>query len=384
MLRVLMITGEYPPLEGGVGDFTHILGREMVRQGAEVGVLTSDTAGEERVEEGVHCYPWVHRWQPVSLLRAARRAMMRFKPDIVNIQYQTAAYHLNPAINLLPRLLSAHPFAVTFHDLRVPYLFPKAGRLRWWTNLFLARSCRVVVVTNTEDQTRLAAERIKGTKLIPIGSNIIPSVNANLVALLRERWQLDSDKLVLCYFGFLNETKGADELIAALDSVRKSGYNAVLLMIGGQVGASDPTNAVYLQHIKRETERLGLEQYIIWTGFLSHEEVSAAFACAQICVLPYRDGISFRRGSLMAALSHGLPVISTVPALPLPELVQGVNIMLVPVCDYISLARAIITVAQDSSLCTTLAAGATDLHNKFTWPSIATRTLEVLHAAIER
>jgi hypothetical protein len=54
-LRVLFITGEYPPLEGGVGDFTHLLGQEMARQGAEVGVLTSCTAGLERNEDGVRC-----------------------------------------------------------------------------------------------------------------------------------------------------------------------------------------------------------------------------------------------------------------------------------------------------------------------------------------
>ena len=382
-LRVLLVTGEYPPLEGGVGDFTHLLGQEMARQGAEVGVLTSSTAGVERNEDGVRCFPWVHRWQLVPLLQAVRRAIKRFKPDILNIQYQTAAYQLKPAINLLPWLLPTHAFAVTFHDLRVPYLFPKAGRLRWWVNLQLARSCRVAIVTNNEDQIQLAAYlQVKRTELIPIGSNIIPSVSADQVAKLRQRWQLGSDKLVLCYFGFLNESKGAEELIAALDSVRNSGYNAVLLMIGGEVGASDPTNAAYLRHIKLESERRGLTPHVIWTGFLPQEEVSAAFACAHICVLPYRDGVSFRRGSLMAALSHGLPIISTVPKLPLPELLPGVNIMLVPVSDHASLARAIIKVAQDSTLRACLAEGAASLASKFTWTTIATRTLEVLHAAV--
>lgn len=384
-LRVLFITGEYPPLEGGVGDFTHLLGQEMARQGAEVGVLTSCTAGLERNEDGVRCFPWVQRWQLVPLLQAVRRAIERFRPDILDIQYQTAAYQLKPAINLLPSLLPKHPFSVTFHDLRVPYLFPKAGKLRWWVNLKLARSCRVAIVTNNEDQVQLTAyPEIRRTELIPIGSNIIPSVGADQVAKFRQRWQLGSDKLVLAYFGFLNESKGAEELIAALDSVRNSGYNAVLLMIGGEVGASDPTNVAYLRHIKLESERRGLAPYVIWTGFLPQEEVSAAFACAHICVLPYRDGASFRRGSLMAALSHGLPIVSTVPRLPLAELLPGVNIMLVPVSDYASLAQAIIKVAQDSALRACLAAGAASLASKFTWPAIATRTLEVLHAAVGR
>jgi len=108
-------------------------------------------------------------------------------------------------------------------------------------NLKLARSCRVAIVTNNEDQVQLTAyPEIRRTELIPIGSNIIPSVGADQVVKLRQRWQLGSDKLVLAYFGFLNESKGTEELIAALDSVRNSGYNAMLLMIGGEVGASDP------------------------------------------------------------------------------------------------------------------------------------------------
>jgi glycosyltransferase involved in cell wall biosynthesis len=384
-LRILFITGEYPPQEGGVGDFTHILGKEMVRQGAEVAVLASRVAGVERTEYGVVCYPWVQQWQLVPILQAVNRAIQKFKPDILDIQYQTAAYQLKPAINLLPRLLPIHPWAVTFHDLRVPYLFPKAGRLRWWVNLHLARSCRVAIVTNHEDQTKLLGySGIKRTELIPIGSNIKPSVSANQEAAFRQKWQLGSDKLVLCYFGFLNESKGAEELIAALDCVRKSGFNAVLLMIGGQVGASDPTNAAYLKHIKHESELLGLEPHIIWTGFMKPEEVSGAFACADMCVLPYRDGVSFRRGSLMAALSHGLPIISTLPPVPLPELLPGENIMLVPVGDYMALAKSIIQLAQDLPLRTRLAGGATELASKFTWSAIATRTLEVLHAATGR
>ena len=86
----------------------------------------------------------------------------------------------------------------------------------------------------------------------------------------------------------------------------------------------------------------------------------------------------------MAALSHGLPIVSTVPQLPLPELVPGENIMLVPVGDYVSLANAIIKVAQDSALRANLAEGAITLADKFTWPAIARRTLEVLHAAAGR
>jgi hypothetical protein len=77
---------------------------------------------------------------------------------VVNIQYQPAAYNMNSAaINFLPwRLKNVVKTAVTFHDLRVPYLFPKAGRLRQTAVNFLARSADGVIATNPADYQSLS------------------------------------------------------------------------------------------------------------------------------------------------------------------------------------------------------------------------------------
>ena len=59
----------------------------------------------------------------------------------MHIQYQSAAYGLHPAVNYLPwrlRALQHRPaIGATFHDLRFPYIFPKAGPLRWQAVLAL-------------------------------------------------------------------------------------------------------------------------------------------------------------------------------------------------------------------------------------------------------
>src|SRR4051812_21246256 len=56
------------------------------------------------------------------------------RPSVAIIQYQTGAYGLHPALTGLPgwlrRRLPGLPVVTTMHDLREPYLFPKAGRLR--------------------------------------------------------------------------------------------------------------------------------------------------------------------------------------------------------------------------------------------------------------
>ena len=111
-------------------------------------------------------------------------------------------------------------------------------------------------------------------------------------------------------------------------------------MVGGKVGASDPTNSAYLAKVETLIAELGVADQVQWTGFTAPEDVSANLLAADCAVLPYREGASLRHGSLMAALVHGLPIISTeVPAEVragtglFPMLVDGQNALLAPPDD---------------------------------------------------
>ncbi len=364
-------------MEGGVADFTAILARHMAAQGAQVAVLTS-TEGAPRNHRWATLFPWVRTWNAWTLWQALRAIERDFQPEIINIQYQTAAFGMRPSINFLPRLTQV-PCIVTFHDLKVPYLFPKAGRLRQWVNYELARSCRAVIVTNAEDWAALEGwPGIRQKALIPIGSNVSPEYPEGYNrALWRTRYSLGEEALVLGYFGFLNASKGGEDLIAALAALVRAGYDAYLLMIGGAVGASDTTNIAYLSRVREAIIAYNLSSRVIWTGYLSNQGVSAAFGIVDICVLPYRDGVSFRRGSLMAALAHGLPIVSTQPRIPMSELVHGENIFLVPPGEPNRLAEAIMRLADDPALRARLRDGARALSRRFRWEEIAKRTLQL-------
>jgi len=375
---VLLISGEYPPMEGGVADFTQILAEHLIHEGCQVSVLTSvDCIGTSTAD--IQVYPLMKDWGARSLFKTFRRLLDEVKPDVVDIQYQTAAYNLHPAINLLPRTNRHIPFVTTFHDLRVPYIFPKAGKLRWRVNRMLAESSRAAIVTNAQDREQLAQSAdVDILEMIPIGSNIeAAELDSYDRGNWRGSWAVASNALLLSYFGFLNESKGAEELIEALDLVCQSGYDAHLMMIGGAIGASDPTNREYFQVVRTLIDRLDLRDKMIWTGYLPAEEVSAAFYSTDVCVLPFRDGASFRRGSLMAALSHGVPVITTEPEVPLPELSHGHNIWLVPPRNPQALERAIAYLAESPEVRKRLGQGARELSQLFGWDHIARRTLQV-------
>jgi len=315
-MKVLFVSGEFPPLQGGVGDYTRELGLALHDLGSQVHVVTSTGGGPV---SGIEVQPIIERWN-WSCWRAILDLVARQQPDVLHIQYQAAAYGLHPAINLLPRRLARlgeqRPrTVVTFHDLKVPYLFPKAGPLRRWVVNELARRSDAAITTNRADFESLKAQLGRPPALIPIGSNIAPHPPADYD---RRAWR--------ARWGLLSERQGP--------------ANPQLLFIGGRTGASDPTNVAYLQGIQALIAELGLAERVHWTGFVPPEEVSASFLAADICALPFRGGASFLHGTFHAALTHGAAIVTTRPRVPLPELADGDNVLLVPPEDPAALAEA--------------------------------------------
>lgn len=385
-MRIFFVTGEFPPMQGGVGDYTREIGLALAELGCEVHVLTLQQGGPV---PGLTVHPVIQRWN-WGCYRPILSRVRRHRPDVVHVQYQAAAYRMHPAINFAPwilhRLGADRPLtAVTFHDLRVPYLFPKAGPVRRWVVNSLARSSDMAITTNQEDLERL--QKVLGTPpaLIPIGSNIAPSLPAGFD---RDSWRahlgIDPGDLLLGFFGFINARKGVEALLHAVAMLVADPETSLcprILMIGGKTGASDPTNVAYLMRIEALVDELGLENHIVWTGFLPSEEVTACFKATDFCVLPFRDGVSFLHGTFHAALAHGVPIITTFPRVNLPELVDGENICLVPPDQPQALAQAIADLATQPQLQHRLAAGAETLSEQFRWENIASSTLELYRAA---
>lgn len=372
-MRIGLITGEYPPMEGGVGDFTAQLAQALSALGHEIHVLTGRSDGPSaanfRVHRAIEHWKW-GCWKQVLQIAG------ELDLEVLNVQYQAAAYKMHPAINFLPRRPRRPPVVVTFHDLKVPYLFPKAGPLRWHVVRMLALSADSVIVTNREDYLRLQPELpAPRLNLIPIGSNIpvTPPPGYNRDA-ERARWGVGPGDILLGYFGFLNESKGVEELISGMALLVRRGLPVHLLMIGGRVGSSDPTNQAYAERVERLIKELALEDRVHRTGYTLPELVSAGLLATDVCVLPYRDGVSFRRGTLHACLSHGRAIVTTRPAVPLPEIRHGENMWLIQPGAPEELAEAVASLAHDHALRERLEKGAAALAAEFTWERIARQT----------
>jgi glycosyltransferase involved in cell wall biosynthesis len=420
MLKTTFLTGEYPPMEGGIADYIANLIRylaplevessvlisqrwQQTKQGAgdeaafETAQLTgTDTPSQPLVSPAIPAWNW-RCWPAVTHFLKTRR------PDVLHIQYQAAAFDLGGWINWLPWYLQLRRFktrvVTTFHDLRVPYILPKAGLFRWKSILALARHSDGIICTNREDlQTLQQALKLDPVinfdttpasvslrsddlapwlTLIPLGSNVEPSPPATFDRTAwRRRYRAGDQTFLLAYFGFLNESKGGEELIEALALLRQQGLDAQLLLIGGDVGHADPTNLAYAQRVQTLIEQHHLTEVVHRTGYIDLSDVSANLLAADVVVMPYRDGVSFRRTTLIAALRHARPVVSTIPADPnlIPEIRPGENMLLAPPQDAFALAEKIAPLADDTRLRQTLATGAAELGRLFEWRKIAQET----------
>lgn len=128
---------------------------------------------------------------------------------------------------------------------------------------------------------------------LPIGANI--DVAPADRAVFRRSCGLSEDDIVLTLFGCANNLKLMPRHFQALEArLQESRIAHAWLLLGG---------------VPREL--LSPVVRVLSPGWLSPEALSAHLRMSDIFLMPHFCGISAKRGTLMAAMAHGLPVIGT-------------------------------------------------------------------------
>ena len=374
-MKIAMISGEFPPMPGGVGDFTRILAEQLQAHGHEVRILSRAGTASETVPVST-----VDGWG-LGSPRQIRAWLRHVNPDIVNLQFQTGAFDMSPFIHFLPRLADV-PVVTTFHDLRFPYLFPKAGPLREWIVMRLARRSAGLITTNHEDDLRLNA--MPKRRLIPIGSNINRrAVDRQEIPALRARLGASAGGFLLGHFGFVKAIKGIHYLIDALARIRRDGLDMRLVFIGGRSNTVDGgEDERYLRDLDERIRQLGLASAVHWTGFLPDEAVAACLKAVDLMVLPFTDGASYRRGSLIAAIHQGCAILTTEPVVDIGTFIHRHNLWLVPRHSAESIQIALAHLLSHREQLKVLSAGATELSKHFDWDVITNETVALYEASL--
>lgn len=375
-LRIGLITGEYPPMKGGVGQHCAMLASMLSEAGHDVTVFSNVRA--RSLDDRVVVEAAAARWG-IGIARAIGRWAERQRLDVINLHFQTAAYGMSPWVHFLPDRLR-RPFVTTFHDLRVPYLFPKAGPIRPWIVRRLAQASSGVICTNHEDFGQLAWHGQRA--LIPIGSSVPASPrDTTRVREVRQAMGAAADAFVVAYFGFINHSKGVDVLLDAVSTLKRP---VQVWMVGDSLGASDPTNGAEVRRVESKIRDLGLDRMMRKTGPLQEDEIAAYLQAADVVALPFRDGASYRRSSLMAAINAGVPIVTTRPTVAIETFIDGENLLFAERGDSHTLAAQLARLAGDPALADRLRGGAMELTAAFAWPGIAQAHIDFFDSVLER
>ncbi len=113
-------------------------------------------------------------------------------------------------------------------------------------------------------------------------------------------------KRVLIYLGTLDQVRQIEILFGMLNILREQVPNIALVLAG------DTEDTNHRTWLKSESERLGVSQYILWTGWLPMAEAWQYVTAAEIGLSPIPRGYLLDMGSPTKAVEYmalGLPVV---------------------------------------------------------------------------
>jgi glycosyltransferase involved in cell wall biosynthesis len=307
MKRILFITGTWPPMACGVGEYSRQLAAGLLTAGLEIGVLTSSAAKLSGLEKASPTHPWffavVERWDR-NAWRELEKAIAAFKPDAVHLQYPSWGYGRNSDIYHWPaRLRMAYPglpCLVTLHEYTY---FP------WWTRLRIRKLCQraaaVVYVDPLEEGPLRRAGQGRPSPMVLIPN--APLVEASTFSAAPIEPQPCQKALRLAYFGLINRPKGLETLLLAVKRLPEAELELI--------GPWDPTQNSYHARLAKRIARLGLTERVRNLGALSKSELIAKLQQAHALVLPFRNGLSLKHTTFLTGLSLGLAVVVSAPRL---------------------------------------------------------------------
>jgi glycosyltransferase involved in cell wall biosynthesis len=150
--------------------------------------------------------------------------------------------------------------------------------------------------------------------LVPIPPNIAPVQDDGIRRAHHAVEQLAAarraGRLIIGHFGSIYPRKRSDRILEIAAELKRRGHDVLLAYIGDFVRGSDDIEGLFARRIAE----LGLTDNILITGYIdSHADIYAALRQTDVLVYAFADGLSSRRGSVLAALLSGRPVVVNRP-----------------------------------------------------------------------
>lgn len=307
-----IIAPEYPPARGGVADYTRLIAGGLALRGARVNVWAPALPAADAPEPGVEVHRLPGRFGPRALA-ALGRGLNAAAADRILVQYVPHGFGMR-AMNLpfclwLYRRRRAADITVMFHEVAFPLnrnqparhnVIALANRAMAWVLVRGARRC-FVAGAGWEQLLRSLAPAGCAISWLPVPSNIPVVDDPEGVRAVRRSLAVEGG-FVLGHFGTGREAWITETVAAVAGPLLRERPGVTLLLLGHD-------SLERREHIAAAAP--GLRERVRATGPLAPDALSFHLSACDLMLQPYADGVSTRRGSMMAALAHRRPTVTT-------------------------------------------------------------------------
>ncbi|HHW49430.1 MAG TPA: glycosyltransferase family 4 protein [Clostridiaceae bacterium] len=292
-MKILMLSWEYPPrIVGGISRVVYDLAQKLGENGNEVHVVTCWEQSTKEFEKDknvfvyrVHTYnistnnfvDWVLQLNFALIEQSIRIINKTGKMDIIHAHDWIVAFAARalkhsffiPLISTIHATESGRNGGI--HNEVQRYI----NDVEWWLTY---ESWKVVVNSQYMKHEVEKIFKLPGDKVvvIPNGVNLNKFDGIKRDDKFRRNYASDHEKLVM-FVGRLVNEKGAHVLIDAIPKILKH-YNDVKFVITGK--------GPQLEYLKGRAMELGVSNKVYFTGYISDENLSKMYKCADMAVFP--------------------------------------------------------------------------------------------------
>ncbi len=292
------------------------------------------------------------------------------EPSWILLQYNPNSYGRSGFAPSLVRDLrrvrhrSQAPLLVMVHEAWLDMTDAKSTLVGGWQRAQLRALLRLADAVMTSTET--LARRIGGGAVhVPVAANITPVSTSPGAA--RERLSLNR-RLTVTLFGRGHPSRALDHAEAAIAALADAHGKDQLMVLN--LGAGAPR--------LRLPDRVAVRN----PGRLEADELSFHIWASDLVLLPFSDGVSTRRGTLMAALAHGRPVLGLRGRNTDAVLADAPDALaLTPAGDPHAFSCAAVELTNDAARLHAIGdAGRRLYESRFDWPVLARSVASVLQA----
>ncbi|MGD0995600.1 MAG: glycosyltransferase family 4 protein [Candidatus Bathyarchaeia archaeon] len=381
-MKIVFLSSVFGSPAGGAEVATELLFNELRNAGHSAYIMTtrkpmlnSDslvTLGYIRLIPTKFLVPGTFITDHIIASRIAKK-LKEIKPDVIHAQdsfilpatvIANRKLHLPCIVTCHNTVLDQTTKSASANDQIVSHMFKARNK----TYLKFIKNVDAVISVSNYIKKELIFKGIESSKIHVI-YNIPPdSINFKMASLNKTK-----TTITLFMQGRLVQDKDFDTIIKATKLITQKERSLKLIIAG---------NGPEMPRLKKLVNTLGLESYVLFTGWVCQSELMRLYAGSDIVLLPAVPSEAFGRGSI-EAMSFGKPVVASNVGGISEAVFDGVNGFLVPAGDVDALAEAVLRLVKDRCLRERMGqAGREILGKRFSSEEIVRKTIKLYEEVI--